>query len=124
MDSRMTGCFSSHRVSPVVVFFQPHGRGDIARVDGFDILAVIGVHLQDTAHPLVIVLVRVIDRGAGIDRAGIDPEKAQLAHKGIGRDLERESRERLSVGRMPLDLLTRLGIDALDGGGTSIGAGI
>ena len=32
---------------------EAHGGGDIARVNGLDILSVIGVHLQNAAHTLV-----------------------------------------------------------------------
>ena len=53
MDSRMIGCFSSQSVSPVVVFLTTDDGGDVAGVDRLDVLTVVGVHLQDTAHTLV-----------------------------------------------------------------------
>src|SRR4051794_14150974 len=40
---------------------EPDGRRDVARVDLFDLLAVVGVHLEDAADPLLLALCRVQD---------------------------------------------------------------
>ena len=86
MDSRMMGAFSSHRVSPVVVFFRPTGGLDIAGEDLLDILPVVGVHLQDPADALLDVLGAVQHGGTGGQMAGIDAEEAQTAHIGVSHD--------------------------------------
>mgnify|MGYP000326197766 CR=1 FL=1 len=75
---------------------QTHGGGDITGVNPVDILPVVGVHLHDTAHTLVAVLHRVVHSGAGFDGAGVDTEEAQLAHEGVGGNLEGQSGEGLS----------------------------
>src|SRR5574341_1399810 len=58
----------------------------------------VGVHLQDAADALLALLDRVVDGVTGIDRAGGDAEKSQLAHVGVGDDLECQAGERLVVG--------------------------
>ena len=94
---------------------QADSRSDIARIDGLDILTVVGVHLQDAADTLVLILDRVVDGGAGVQRAGVDTEEAQLADIGVGHDLERQGGERLFVGRDTRLFLAGLGVGALDG---------
>ena len=83
--------------------FQTDGRRDIAGIHFLDLLALVGVHLQDAAQPLFLRLGRVIDGVARIDHARVHAEKRQLAHERIGHDLERQRRERIAVGRMALD---------------------
>ncbi len=41
---------------------QTNSSSDIAGVDIVDILTVVGVHLQDTAHTLLLVLGGVVER--------------------------------------------------------------
>ena len=53
IDSRMIGLSSSQSVSPVVVERRPDRRGDVAGVDLFDLLALVGVHLEETADALL-----------------------------------------------------------------------
>ena len=43
----------SHSVSPVVASLQAHRRGDVAGADFLDLLALVGVHLQDAADALL-----------------------------------------------------------------------
>ena len=62
MDSRTIGLPSSQRVSPVVVTLEAHSGGDVAGEDLGDVLAVVGVHLQDAPDPLLLVLARVVAR--------------------------------------------------------------
>ena len=67
--------------------------GDVARVDLVDLLAVVGVHLEDAADALLLALGRVEHVGAGLERAGVDPEERELADERIGGDLEGEGAE-------------------------------
>ena len=53
MRSRTIGCFSSQSVSPVVRVAQADGRGDVAGVDLLDLLALVGVHLEQAADALL-----------------------------------------------------------------------
>ena len=71
--------------------------GDVAGVDLVDLLAVVGVHLEDAADPLPLALGRVEHVRAGLERAGVDPEEGQLADERVGGDLEGEGAERLAV---------------------------
>ena len=74
----------------------------------------VGMHLQDAADTLGLILDRVEHAGACVDRTGIDTEEAELADIGVGRDFERQRRKRLLIGRRSLLLLAGLGVDALD----------
>ena len=89
------------------------GRGDVARVDLVDLLAVVRVHLEDAADPLLLALGRVEDVGAGLERARVHAEERELADERVGRDLEREGAERLAVvgGLEDLDVGARLEAD-------------
>ena len=71
--------------------------GDVAGVHDVDLLAMVGVHLQDAADPLALVLGRVEDVRAGLERARVDPEEGQLADERVGGDLEGQRAERLGV---------------------------
>ena len=90
--------------------------GDVAGEDGVDVLAVVGVHLQDAADALLGARGRVDDLGALLERARVHPEVGELADVGVGHDLERQRRERLVVGRLALDLLVALEGQAGDRG--------
>src|SRR5881409_2084006 len=79
---------------------EPDGRGDVAGAHLFDLLALIGVHLQQPADALLLVLGAVIDVRAGGEHTRIDPEERQLPHVRIGHDLEGERGERLLVRRL------------------------
>ena len=78
--------------------------GDVAGVDLLDLLAVIGVHLEDAADALLLALGRVQDVRTGLERARVDPEERELADERVGRDLEGERAERLAVVGRPDDL--------------------
>ena len=95
---------------------QADDAGDVAGVDGLDVLPVIGVHLQDAADALLLPLGGVQHRGTGVQRAGVHPDEAQTAHVGVGHDLERQGGEGGAVIGGTLLLLVGLGVDALDGG--------
>ena len=94
---------------------QTDSSSDIACVAGFDVLPVVGVHHQDAAHTLGFALGRVINRSAGINRTGVNTEEAELSDKGVRSNLERQSGERLGVGRMTDGFLTGLRINTVDG---------
>ena len=64
----------------------------------------------------LLSLDRVVNGGAGVDGTGVNAEEAEFADKGVGRDLERESREGLVVGRMTVILFPGVGVDTLDCG--------
>ena len=90
------------------------GRGDVARVDLVDLLAVVGVHLEDAADALLLALDGVEHVRAGLERARVDPEEGELAHERVGRDLERERRERLVVIDRAHDLVAGARVEADD----------
>ena len=86
---------------------EAHSRRDVAGEHLGDVFAVVGVHLQDAADPLLLVLVGVVDVRARFERARVHPEVRELAHEGVGHDLESDGRERLVVVGRPGDRLRR-----------------
>ena len=60
---------------------EPDRGGDVARVDLLDLLAVVGVHLEDAPDALLLALGRVHHVRAGLERAGVDPEEGELARR-------------------------------------------
>ena len=108
---------------------QAHDGGDIACVAAVDVLAVVGVHLEDAAHTLAAVLHRVVNGGASLDLTGVNAEVCQLADEGVGRNLEGQSSKGSVVGRGTSLGLLGLRIDALDvldigGGGHVVHDGV
>jgi hypothetical protein len=99
--------------SSVIGCVQPYGCGDVAGPNFLDFLAVVRVHLQDAADALLAALDRVQDRIAGIQDAGVDAEKRQVADERVRRNLECQRRERLRVVRGALAFGLVL-VDALD----------
>ncbi len=91
---------------------EPDRRGDVAGVDLVDLLAVVGVHLEDAPDALLLALGRVEHVRAGLERARVDPEEGELADERVGRDLEREGAERLAVVRGADDLVAGLRVEA------------
>ena len=65
IDSRMTGWSGSVSVSPGVRLAQAHRGGDVAGGDLVDLLAMVGVQLDDAPDALLAVLRGVEDVGAG-----------------------------------------------------------
>ena len=80
------------------------GRRDVARPDLLDLLALVGVHLEEPADPLAPVLGRVEDAGAGVEVARVDPEERELADEGVRHDLEDQGGEWCVVGGRALEL--------------------
>ena len=62
ISSSTTGCFSSQSVSPVRGGAQTGGRRDVAAGDLVDVLALVGVHVQEAPDPLALPLDGVVDR--------------------------------------------------------------
>src|SRR6266508_626228 len=95
---------------------QTHHGDDVAGADRRDLLTLVRVHPVDLADPLLAALGRVQHLGAGLELARVDPDEGQLAQVRVGRDLERQRRERLAVVRLAqYDLLGVLDVVALDG---------
>ena len=78
-------------------------RGDVARVDFLDLLALVRVHLQQAAETLGLLLGRVVDRRPGRHDARVDADERELTDERVGHDLEAQRRERRVVRRRPLD---------------------
>ena len=116
IDSRTTGFFSSHSVSPVLDLLEADGRRDIAGVDLLDLLTLVGVHLQEAADALGALLGGVVDRRARRQHARVDADERELTDERVGHQLERQRRERRLVGCRTLDerLFLRVRIESLD----------
>ncbi len=82
---------------------ETHRGHDVAGEDGVLVLPVVGVHLQDAPDPLLAVLGRVEDGRPLGQGARVDPEVGELAHVGVGHDLEGQGGEGLGVVRLALD---------------------
>ena len=93
---------------------QTDNSRDITCIAAVDILAVIGVHLQDAAHTLLGVLHGVVDSGTCLNLAGVNTEVCQLTNERVGSDLESQSSKRSVVGRRTSLLLFGLGVHTLD----------
>ena len=93
---------------------QTNDSSNITCVAAVDILAVVGVHLQDAAHTLLAVLHGVVDSSTCLDLTGVDAEVCQLTNEGVGSDLEGQSCEGSVVGRRTGLLLFGLRIHTLD----------
>ncbi len=93
---------------------EPDQGHDVAGAGVLDLLARVGVHLQDPADPLALPLDRVHHVGAALDHAGVHPDERQGPDERIGHDLEGERRKRLAVVGASLHDLVRIGFDALD----------
>ena len=93
---------------------QTDNSSDITCIAAVDILAVVGVHLQDAAHTLSSVLHGVVDSSTSLDLTGVDTEVSQLTNERIGCDLESQSCEGSVVGRRTGLLLFGLRVHTLD----------
>jgi hypothetical protein len=70
---------------------------DVARLDLFDLFALVCVHQHQTADALALLLDRVHHRGAAGDLTGVHAQEGQLPDERIVEDLEREGGERRVV---------------------------
>jgi hypothetical protein len=80
------------------------GRGNVAGEHFLDLVPLVGVHLQQPADPLPLVLGAVVDVAPALERAGVHPEEGEPADIRVGRHLERERREGLAVRGAALDV--------------------
>ena len=96
------------------VVLQTHGRSDVAGAHFLDLFALVRVHLQDPADPLLAALDRVVHRVARVHHARIDAEERELPDERVGHDLERQRGERLFVVRRTLCFGCPLSLEALD----------
>ena len=94
---------------------EPHDGDDVAGADRGQLLTLVGVHLVDLADPLLAVLGRVDDLGAGVQGAGVHADEGQLAQVRVGRDLERQPGEGVLRVRVTLGRGDTVGQRALDG---------
>ena len=83
---------------------EPGQRHDVAGLGMSDLLARIRVHQQHAADPLALALDGIEDGLAAVQHAGIDPDKRQRPHEGVGHDLEGQGGERLVVAVAAGDL--------------------
>ena len=93
---------------------QTDNGSDITCIAAVDILAVVGVHLQDAAHTLLVVLHGVVDSGACLNLTGVNTEVCQLTNERVGSDLEGQSSKRSVIRRRTSLLLFGLRVHALD----------
>ena len=100
---------------------QPDHRDDVAGERRLHVLAVVGVHLEDAADPLLAVLRGVLDVRAGAKHARVHAHVREPADVRVGHDLEHEAGERLRVVGLALGVLTLRVCPST--GGTSVGAG-
>src|SRR5699024_5394883 len=78
-------------------------------------LLLVGVHLEQLADALRLVLGGVDDLVTGLHGAGVDANVGQLAEERVNSDLERQRGERLVAGRLAVALnLAILRVEALD----------
>ena len=87
---------------------------DLAGVNLGDFLALVGVHLEQTADALTLALRGVEHVAARADVAGVDADEAQLADERVGHDLEGQRGERRFVAHRALDFLVGVRVEALD----------
>ena len=75
----------------------PHRRRDVARANLLDFLALVRVHLQQAADPLLPAAHRRVHGVARLQHSGVNADERQLAYVRVGRDLERQPGKRLAV---------------------------
>ncbi len=116
-----SGNFIDSRTTDVVLLadrvarrdvLEADGRRDVARPDLLDLLALVRVHLEEAADPLVRLLRRVVDARPRVEVPRVDPEEGQLPDERVGHDLEDEAGKRGVVLRLERDLLAVL-VEAL-----------
>ncbi len=112
-------CQGDHRIGKLHAFKGDHrirgaqgiAGGDILQSDaGGDIpgpqlvhlVAIVGVHQHNAPDALLLALNRVPHRIAFFQHAGVDADKGELAHVGVGHQLEGQGGERLAIVRMAL----------------------
>src|SRR5712692_3022652 len=92
---------------------QADAGADVARVNLADFLALVGMHLQQTANALAALSPEVVYRVPSLELAGVDANKGELADERVGHDLEREGGEGLVVVRFAPDSLVGIRVRSL-----------
>src|SRR5690554_3379502 len=91
-------------------------RIDVTGLNVRDRVLLVGVHLEDLADALFLLLGRVRYGRATLDGAGVDADVGERTKEGVNRDLEREGRERLLRAEVAFDdLLFVARVAGLDG---------
>ena len=83
-------------------------RGDVARVTGFDVFALVRLNLDQTRDALALVRARIVNRVAFRKRAGINAEENEFADERIAPKFERERTEISVVVRRRFHRLVRV----------------
>src|SRR5437763_379016 len=84
--------------------------GDVARVAGLDVLALVRLNLDQTRDALAFVGARIVDRVAFAQRAGVNAKENKFADEWITPKLEGERAERAAVVRDRLHRFPRIGV--------------
>ena len=90
--------------------FRADNGSNVTCVASVYILSLVCMHLENTTEAFSHVLFGVQSGFARLDAARINAEEAELAHIGVGHNLECESRERSVIGRRSLLFLLRIGV--------------
>src|SRR5690606_22601361 len=90
--------------------FQTHHRSDVAGENFFDLGTAIRVHLQNSPDTHYLALVRVIDRFASVQYAGVNAHEGQLTNERVSHELECQRGELgVVVGRQADDIAVVVG---------------
>ena len=80
-------------------------RADVTGLHELDGVLVVGVHLVETGHALLLTRTGIEHVGTGIQVTGIDTDIRQASHERVGRNLEHKTAERLGGLGLQLHLL-------------------
>src|SRR5262249_40750471 len=84
---------------------EPYCGCDVACIYLFDLFALIGMHLQNTANTLLLLLSRIVDIGSRVEHARINTEEAKLTNEGVSHNLESQRRKGFCIRSVTLDLI-------------------
>ena len=79
---------------------EAHAGRNVAGADFVDLLACIGMHLHDATYALLFTPGRVVDQIALGQYARVNAYKGQLAHEGVGHELEGQGGESFVIAGM------------------------
>src|SRR5271168_4713817 len=105
--------FVAQRVAGVDALQSNH-RANIAGINLFNFLALVGMHLQQAADTFPGALAGVVDVAAGLEDTGIDANVGDVTDERVGHDFESERGKRRVVGSTAQFHLIRFGIHALE----------
>ena len=94
---------------------QAQRGGNVAGADFLQVFAVVGMHTQDAADALALVLGAVEDGIAHVEDAGVDAEVGQATHVGVSDDLEDKGGQRFVRVRLALFFVAGERVLAADG---------